>query len=120
MKKQMLACGHAVNARDKHGNPTCAICIGIDAGASTVVHTPSLSGRTARCAYGCGSEKPSDTDLAFFEYQGPGSEKARRECKNCGRYDTAHGKGHQRVCSDFQAVGDTGKDMYYCGCKGWD
>ena len=30
---------------------------------------PSLEGRTAKCAYGCGIEKPSSLELAFFEYR---------------------------------------------------
>ena len=120
MKKQMMGCGHAANAEDSHGNPRCVICVGIDPGASVVVHEPSLTGRIAKCMNCCvGSEKPSDVGLAFFEYQGPSSNRAKRQCKHCGRFDTAHTKSDLR-CDGFEAVGDIGHDLYYCGCRGWD
>ena len=119
MSKPMLACGHAANARDRDGNPTCAICIGISSGASVVVHTPSLSGREARCAY-CGAAQPSNTDLAFFEFHGEGSENARKMCKNCGYYKTAHDAGKCDDCVGFEPHGAYDHDSYYCGCRGWD
>lgn len=63
----MMKCGHAANAHDAEGNPSCAICIGLDAGATIIVETPILEGRVAKCR--CGREKPSNTSLAFFEYR---------------------------------------------------
>jgi hypothetical protein len=42
----MMQCGHAANAVDSLGNPTCAICVGITPGARTVVESPDLTGAT--------------------------------------------------------------------------
>lgn len=112
--KPMLACGHAANATDGHGNPSCAICVGI--APTHVVETPTLAGRIAKC--GCGATQPSDSpDLAFFEYRWPGSRSATDQCV-CGYYRMAHGAPHIK-CSDFQPRGDQ-HDLYYCGCRGWD
>lgn len=46
-----------------------------------------LEGRIARCS--CGKEAPSSKSLAFFEYNGPDSEKAQIMCK-CGYFQVAH------------------------------
>jgi hypothetical protein len=62
----MLACGHAANAKDEHGNPVCVICYGIVAGADVVVEGPDLTGRMAKCD--CGRTVPSSTNLPFFQY----------------------------------------------------
>lgn len=103
----MMACGHAANA--KHMNkstgewePSCVICFG-DPRALQVIEKPDLTGRTARCAhYGrprrhgrgvCDGERPSDFNLAFFVYRGPGSNYWQ---------------------------GESDHDEYYCGCWGWD
>ncbi len=65
----MLACGHSANAVDENGNPCCAICFGLKDGASeTVVKTPDLKGRKAKCSM-CDRTEPSSIDLAFFEYR---------------------------------------------------
>ena len=66
--KPMMQCGHAANAVDKDtGAPCCVICAGISgADYMTVVTTPDLTGRMARC--GCGRQQPSSTGLAFFEH----------------------------------------------------
>lgn len=67
----MLACGHAANATDSEGNPCCVICVGIHAGATTIVASPDLAGRDARCTYfsTCRSQLPSNLKLAFFEFR---------------------------------------------------
>jgi len=101
----MMKCGHAANAHDRHGKPVCAICIGIDPGATVVdSHPPGMEGRKARCHYygrgrvpyknecdickqgqPCQCERPSSPKLAFFESR-PGEPY----------------------------------DKFYCGCRGWD
>lgn len=63
----MMSCGHAANARNSAGQPSCVICIGIDPGAEIPAPAPDLTGRMSRCSY-CGREVPSSTDLAFFEH----------------------------------------------------
>jgi len=102
MTRHLLACGHVAESTSRDGQPTCPICFGIDAGADTVIPTPDLIGRKARCAYygklprknecdvcrtgsPCQCERPSSLDLAFFEYK-PEAEY----------------------------------DEFYCGCHGWD
>ena len=58
--KVMLKCGHASNATDGEGRPSCAICFNQE-----VVPTPNLEGRIARCSY-CKKKTPSDLSLPFF------------------------------------------------------
>lgn len=65
---KMMKCGHAANAVDRSGKPTCAICIGINEGATTVAPDPDLADRNAKCIY-CSKTKPSSTKLAFFEHR---------------------------------------------------
>ncbi len=127
MSGPMMKCGHAANAQHKQdGSPVCAICIGITAGAAEVnTNPPSLEGRVARCAYGCGNERPSSSMLAFFEYLGPGSREAGDLCGTCGYALSAHEleprpKHLKRMCDSFIPRGDAGHDRYYCGCRGWD
>lgn len=119
----MLACGHAANATDKDGEPSCAICAGIDAGARVVVATPDLDGRTARCS--CGATRPSSTGLAFFEYRGEGSRSAVDTCKHCRYALVAHerkrSEPHLRlVCDHFEPHGAWEHDSFYCGCRGFE
>lgn len=90
MSKPMMKCGHAANASVGE-KPVCAICIGIVPGAEEVDDSPpNLKGRMAHCVY-CGSMRPSQMDLPFFEY------------------------GYMK-----QGVHDETKDSYYDGCRGWD
>jgi hypothetical protein len=90
----MMRCGHAANGiRDGDPNkPCCVICDPPE--AYEVAPTPDLAGRKARCAYYgtmfkqgpaiganecaickkrtdhvCHCERPSNTNLPFFEYQ---------------------------------------------------
>ena len=66
----MMECGHAANAVNGAGEPSCAICALIRPGASVVAKTPpDLTGRTARCGCRCGSKQPSSPKLAFFEHR---------------------------------------------------
>lgn len=81
--------------------------------------------RMARC--GCGEERPSSPDLAFFEFQGPGSHHAEERCKHCFYSLTAHllspVPAHlvgQIDTHEFEPRGDVGYDRFYCGCRGWD
>lgn len=110
MNKPMMMCGHAANAEqilpDGKRIPSCAICIGINPGASIINESPpSLEGKKARCTYfgsvpegrnhesnygckrgePCNCERPSSPDLAFFEH---------------------------KPSAEF--------DSFYCGCWGWD
>lgn len=116
----ILACGCAPSAKRDDGTPSCPIHF-----ETRVAPTPDLTGRVARCGYGC-AERPSSFDLAFFEYRGPGSPNATDSCV-CGYYRVAHERDPNRrnpdpiVCKvgGFTPVGDK-PDLYYCGCRGWD
>ena len=127
----MMKCGHAANATNGHGNPSCAICCGMTPNADIVVDAPDLTGRLAKCS--CGRTVPSDLkQCAFFEYCGPGSRVAAESCK-CGYAFVAHtveGMARnvpsnrktvieQGKCSGFVARGPLEFDSYYCGCRGW-
>lgn len=127
--KPMLSCGHAANATDGHGKPSCALCAGLL--TSTPIAAPNLDGRLARCA--CKRTVPSTLDgsLAFFEFRGEGSRAATDTCGICGYAERAHDPErtlnhlHQSVvqlgkCTGFVARGAFEYDSYYCGCRGWD
>lgn len=118
--KPMMKCGHRSNAVTDNGARCCVICAP-DSAAYEIVEEPNLKNRQARCY--CGNVQPSNADLAFFEYRGPGSEVAKRRCVNCGYYDTAHKKAssNSQICSNFKTNPKGMKyDSYYCGCRGWD
>ena len=66
--KVMMKCGHAANAVNGKGEPSCVICVGIDPGAEEVAESPNLEGRFATCSYGKHGRVPSDLGLAFFAY----------------------------------------------------
>ncbi len=123
----MMKCGHAANASHQ-GEPACVICWPDPRSREVDDQGPDLTGRTARCSYwkgGCKSQQPSSTDLAFFEYRGPGSDYAERTCKNCGAAEAPHDPGHRyhknmNCKKGFEPNGDPGFDTYYCGCMGWN
>lgn len=87
-----------------------------------------LAGRQARCD--CGRTCPSDgtapgyTEIPFFQYWGPGSEKAERQCASCGKYEVAHGPaaphGGRYACAEWRQRQPDEFDSFYCGCRGWD
>lgn len=110
--------------------------------------TPSLTGRTARCAYYggrkaqgayssssckagrdaaiCRCEEPSSGELAFFKFCGEGSFTAGI-CKHCGTTEKPHADGkcppglkRHAAGTRYEAQGDIGHDEFYCGCHGWD
>ena len=116
MEKVMFACGHVSNAVNSKGEPSCAICFGIQEGAETIVEAPNISKRKARCA--CGKTVKSDFNLPFFEFRGEGSPASTDYCK-CGYHKVAHEK-HKVPCRIFEAYGSHKYDEYYCGCRGWD
>jgi hypothetical protein len=65
----MMKCGHAANATNGDGNPSCVICVGIHPGAETIDESPpDLTGRKSKCAY-CSEIQDSDPSLAFFEHR---------------------------------------------------
>lgn len=119
----MMKCGHVANAIDSHGNPRCAICVGLRAGADEVDNNPpDLSGRMARCS--CGNKQPSRLDLPFFEYCGPGSRESLNIC-TCGYAFVAHTpevmeRNKALKCNNFTPRGPLEFDRQYCGCRGWD
>ena len=82
----------------------------------------NLDGRQAKCD--CGKLAPSSPALAFFEFQGEGSERALKTCKHCHYFEVAHRpeiqRQHAHVCDHFEAVGAFEFDRWYCGCRGWD
>lgn len=67
----MMACGHAANGVNAHGQSLCVICVGIDPGAETPVADPDLTGRVSRCSY-CNNQRSSSLGLAFFEHRPDG------------------------------------------------
>lgn len=89
-----------------------------------------LAGRQARCD--CGRTCPSDgtapgyTEIPFFQYWGPGSEKAEEQCGNpgCGKYRVAHGPdaphGGRYACAEFRQREPDQFDSFYCGHAGWE
>lgn len=118
----LMECGHAANAVIDGGAPACAICVGLNPGATIVRTIPDLTGRKAKCAY-CTITVQSETSLAFFEYNGPGSPRAESQCGNCGYFEVAHVPEKQSkisyICDNFTPKGDS-LDTFYCGCRGWD
>ena len=128
----LLKCGHAAQATDQLGRAVCIICWP-SPDAIEEADLPNLATRIAHCSYyqQCGSEKPSDTTLPFFEYRGPGSPWTNR-CR-WDMYVLPHTEngcyiGTERkipdLCSNRGLVpevrGPSPTDEYYCGCKGWD
>jgi len=134
----MMKCGHVANA-NSNGKPCCVICAGVLPEAFIVnENPPSLEGRIAKCAYGCGNERPSIESLqgrlAFFEYCGEDSTESKH-CKVCGFGPTAHLRRSKNLDNHpayhdklykciregtYEPKGDRGYDRYYCGCRGWD
>jgi hypothetical protein len=98
--------------------------------------TPDNLDLTGRKAY-CGryrldpeghpghGECDSSTDLAFFQYLGPGG-KNEEQCAICGKFEEPHlrvtsiAKGAKVIPHDFVPREPLGWDDYYCGCRGWD
>lgn len=81
---------------------------------------PDLTGRQARCSC-MRPPRPSDINLPFFEYRGPGSASADDTC-HCGFARRAHTDQSlgKRLDHEFEPRGDVGFDSYYCGHSGWD
>lgn len=119
MKKVMMKCGHAANAKDGYGRPSCVICAGINPNASIVdKKTTDLTGRISMCS-NCKRTVPSTVDLPFFEYRGDGSPTATQRCK-CGYYEVAHQmEGFECKNGGFEPHGAYDTDLHYCGCRGW-
>lgn len=85
MDSPLMKCGHTANAVS-NGKPCCAICFGIDEGATEIADTvPDLTGRKAKCFYGCGKIADSSYSLPFFEYK-PNSEYDSYYC-GCEGWD---------------------------------
>lgn len=86
-----------------------------------------LAGREARCCH-CNRTVPSDPALPFFEYRGPGSDRAMRTCRHCRYGPEAHERKREfreahlaRVCDAFEPLRDGYPyDDHYDGCRGWD
>jgi hypothetical protein len=124
----MMSCGHLANATDENNKPCCAICIGLNKGATVVVVAPDLSSRKAQCG-SCNSVVDSSINLTFFEYRGPGSQYSMEYCI-CGMHKAAHEYNENRVvkqsciqqgkCGGFVPRGPREFDSYYSGCFGWD
>lgn len=119
----LMKCGHTAQARDQHGRWACIICWP-DKDSVTPEETVDLSGRTAVCPSCNDNPEPSDVNLPFFEYRGPGSHRANCMCKNCGFYDVAHVEPRKPnsmcQCRNFEPHGPYDTDLYYCGCWGWN
>lgn len=64
-----MKCGHVANATAAGNKPVCAMCIGLKPEAEQVeLQVPMLTGRLAKC-FQCGTSRPSDTSLPFFEHR---------------------------------------------------
>jgi hypothetical protein len=113
-------------------HPSCVVDFGIHPLACVVIGKPDLTGRFATCSYktpgkygGNHDPIPSDYNLAFFEYQGPGSREANEICV-CKYAKVAHGEINAATkrpgitSHEFQSQGPQKFDKYYCGCFGWD
>jgi len=124
MEHILLSCGHAANAIDGNGNPSCAICVGIHDTSPVTGPAPDLLIRKARCS--CGAIRPSGLNLPFFEYRGPGSRYATDMCRNCSFSAIAHSpetmaRNNNLKCTSFEPRSDGHEyDSYYCGHGGWD
>lgn len=126
MEHPMMQCGHAANATNGAGRPSCAICVGIHPGAELVADAgPDLEGRQAKCF--CGKTVPSSLGLAFFEFRGEGSREAVEGCKNCYCFLSAHDPQRKYtesepplVCGHFDPRGPQEFDRFYCGCRGFN
>lgn len=91
-----------------------------------MIETPKLdfTGRVAVCR--CGAERPSDRELPYFVYNGPGSMSAEDTCI-CGFFKTAHMSplpaylkpSMTRCKGKFQARGNR-QDHFWCGCGNQD
>lgn len=82
--------------------------------------------RIASCA-SCGKERPSSTELPFFQDRSKGSRAGTDTCKHCRYAPAAHerkkeGAAHlqRSVCDNFEPIGEFPTDSFYCGCRGWD
>ena len=82
----LMECGHAVNtcgvgpSKDGKYNNFAFSRFCADCKCGYIANQPEqLEGRSAECAYGCGQFKPSNVELAFFEYL-PGNEKDSFYC----------------------------------------
>ena len=132
--KPIMKCSHVANSTS-NGRPACVICSCFEIDDKP----PSLDGRIAKCS--CGNTRESSPSLAFFEFQGEGSDWAMGHCAVCGYAPRAHDtnvahmarieKGGRTRYENFMEKnggvhefrprgGDRGYDTYYCGCRGWD
>src|SRR4051794_14988587 len=92
-----------------------------------------LTGRQAQCA-NCRRVEPSNLELVFFEYRGPGSSFATQHCAaevtkrfvtgRCGMRDLAHNvvnpaTGRPGITDHPFTPSLTGHefDGFYCGCR---
>ena len=128
----LMKCGHMGMATCSRSGgvefdppiPACVICAGepesliID---KEVTGTEGIEERKAKCAY-CGTVEQSTWELAFYEYRGKGSNRARTMC-TCGYYEVAHEKPNMHIklkCQTFEPHGEYEFDDFYCSCRGWD
>lgn len=126
MAKPILECGHSANATDGNGDPACAVHSAREGGTTIASATLDLADRFAKCS--CGATAKSSEGLAFFEYLGESSNRAKTSCRNCSYGVNTHlelnpstGRaGHKFGACEFQPKGASEYDGYYCGCRGWD
>jgi hypothetical protein len=79
-----------------------------------------MMARMAGCTM-CSKTIPSSEKLAFFEFTGEDSRRAKESCKNCQYYEVAHKSGAAfYTCGNFIPHGSFENDRYYCGCIGWN
>lgn len=78
--------------------------------------TINLEGRYARCT--CGSTRPSEPDMGYFEYRGDGSRAAIEYCAYCGHTEASHDSGmafKDGYCGGFTPRGAMDYDSFFCG-----
>jgi hypothetical protein len=112
---------------DGSTRPACFTHLGLPESVEVDETFTMPTDRIARCAYGCGEERPSSPALAFYEYRGEGSSYALTGCGNCGYNVTAHTEERRaqphlqgKLCAEFTPRGPHEFDIYYSGCRGWD
>ncbi len=70
-EKVLMACGHVAQGVDCKGLPVCAVCIGINEGATVPMEEsemPDLTGRKAKCGE-CTQKATSRFSLPFFQHR---------------------------------------------------
>lgn len=87
-----------------------------------------LENRIAKCT-NCSNTEPSSKKLAHFAYRGVGSTYALDNCALCpwllsvhdGSSNGSNASAFEEASThDFESIGASEFDSFYCGCNGWN